>query len=331
MKKINSFLWKVITSILFVILIASVLTSGFGLKQALVKIPADELADQTIKFINESLLQPGSVASLVEADCQQRTGLCKLTMSINDRNFDSYISADGQLLFPEAIEVEKMKQANEQAAQNQPATIEDIPKMDIPEVKLFAMALCPFGLQAEKALLPVSNLLKDHAEIKIHFVNYIMHEKQEIDENLRQYCIQKQEPEKFTEYLGCFVKDGDFEKCLSRANINKSRLSDCVAQTDKEYGIYAAYENKETWLNGRFPLFKIDDELNQQYGVQGSPTMIINDQVVAPARTPESYKEAICLGFKSMPEQCFETLSDKVPVSGFGEGEASSSSDAQCL
>ncbi|MBU4369505.1 hypothetical protein KKG58_01945 [Patescibacteria group bacterium] len=334
MKKTGLTLWKAITSVLLVILIASVLTNGFGLKQVLFKVPSEELGNKTIEFINKNLLQPGTTASLGEADCKERSGLCKLTVSIGDNSFDSYISSDGELLFPEAIEMEKVQETNNQAAAgqqaNQQASLESIPQQEIPQVRLFAMTFCPFGLQAQKALLPAFELLKDQADIKIHFVNYIMHDKQEIDENLKQYCIQEQQPEKLIPYLNCFVEAGDSEKCLTQVNVNKSSLNTCVSQTDKEYGVSADYEDKESWLSGLYPLFKIDDELNKQYGVGGSPTLVINDQVVSPNRTPEDYKQAICMGFKKMPEECFETLSSKIPAPGFGEGEAGSSTGAKC-
>ncbi len=334
MEKTGLTLWKAIAGILLVILIASVLTNGFGLKQVLVKVPSEELGNKTIDFINESLLQPGTTASLAKADCEERPGLCKLTVNIGDNSFDSYISTDGQLLFPEAIEMEKAEESNNQAATDQQvgqsASLENLPKQEKADVKLFIMSYCPYGLQAQKALLPAFDLLKDQADIKVHFVNYIMHDKQEIDENLRQYCIQEQEPEKFIPYLGCFVEAGDFEKCLSQVNINKSNLNTCLAQTDEEYGLYAAYEDKESWLSGLYPVFKIDDELNKQYGVQGSPTLVINDQVVQPNRSPEAYKQAICLGFETMPDQCAQTLSSKSPTPGLGLGETDSTSDAQC-
>lgn len=324
-------LWKVATSILAVILIASVLTSGFGLKQVLVKIPSEELANKTIDFINNNLLQPGTTVSLVKTDCEEKIGLCKITVNINDANFDSYISTDGELLFPEAIEMEKSKEeATVDQQENQQVSLEDIPKREKTDVKLFVMSYCPYGLQAQKSLLPVIDLLKDQADIKVHFVNYIMHDKKEIDENLRQYCIQEQELEKYAEYLGCFVEAGDFEKCLTQTNINQSKLNTCLTQTDKEYGVYAAYEDKESWLNGNYPVFKIDDELNKQYGIKGSPTMIINDQLVSPVRSPESFKQAICMGFETMPDQCAQTLSTKSPIPGLGLGETNFTSDALC-
>ena len=160
----------------------------------------------------------------------------------------------------------------------------------------------------------------------IYFVNYIMHEKKEIDENLRQYCIQKEENQKFANYLGCFVKEGNFEECLLEVKIDKGKLADCITATDKEYNIYTQYEDKSTWLNGRFPKFDVHDSLNKEYGVRGSPTLIINDKVVEiNSRSPEKFRGVLCQSFNSPPEECSQTLSNTAFSPGFGLEEGNSS------
>jgi len=81
----------------------------------------------------------------------------------------------------------------------------DLPKTDKPTIDLFVMSYCPYGVQAEQAMLPVMELLGDEADINIRFVYYAMHDWTEIEENTRQYCIQKEEPDKYIDYLSCFV------------------------------------------------------------------------------------------------------------------------------
>jgi len=157
-----------------------------------------------------------------------------------------------------------------------------------------------------------------------------MHEKQEIDENLRQYCIQKEEKEKYANYLSCFVISGDSEKCFSQAGIDKTKLENCISVTDKEYNIYALYNDKSTWLNGNFPKFDVHTDLNEKYGVRGSPTTVINDKVVEVSpRSPEKFKETICQAFTSQPEECSQVLSGEVPSPGIGGGTGSASG-GQC-
>src|SRR3989338_8353212 len=73
----------------------------------------------------------------------------------------------------------------------------NIPKSDRPKVELFVMADCPYGLQMEKAYIPAWDLLKKKADIDVKFVSYAMHGKKEVDENTRQYCIQKEQDGKY--------------------------------------------------------------------------------------------------------------------------------------
>jgi len=157
-----------------------------------------------------------------------------------------------------------------------------------------------------------------------------MHEKKEIDENLRQYCIQKEEKEKYYDYLSCFVKAGEFEKCLNEAKIDKEKMNSCISETDKEYKITQLYNDKSTWLSGRYPRFDVHTDLNEKYGVQGSPTVVINDKVVeVSSRSPEKFKEVICQAFNSPPEECSQTLSNTTFSPGFGL-ETGTSSGGGC-
>jgi len=287
------------------------------------QLSSKEAADKVLKYINENILKDQTKVSLIEIS--EESGLYKLKTKIGNEEMYLYISQDGKLLFPQFIEIET-KALTQKETSKQPVSPEEIPQQEVPDVKLFVMSYCPFGLQIEKAFLPVYDLLKDKANMGIYFVNYIMHEKKELDENLRQYCIQKVQNEKYGDYLSCFVKDGDFEKCLSEANIDESKLTSCISETDKEYNITTQYNDKNTWLNGRFPKFDVQSDLNEKYGVRGSPTLVINDKVVnVSSRSPESLKTAICQAFTTKPEECSQVLSDEVLSPGFGGGTGSSS------
>lgn len=280
---------------------------------------AQAVAEKAIDYINENILAGASTASLVEAI--EENGLYKVKIRIEDQEFDSYISPNGELLFVEGIDMTEIREAVQGET-----TPQDIPKSDVPDIKVFVMSYCPYGLQAQKMFLPVYDLLKEKAEMGIYFVDYIMHDKQEIDENLRQYCIQKQEEAKYSDYLSCFVVDGDFEKCLSQTNINEANLAICISETDEEYKITEQYNDKSTWLNGSYPKFDVQADLNEIYGVGGSPTVVINDTVanISP-RSPENFKQVVCQAFNSTPEECSQILSNEAPSPGLGGGTTSSS------
>ncbi len=59
------------------------------------------------------------------------------------------------------------------------------------------MAYCPYGTQEEKGILPVVNTLNNKIDFKVKFCDYAMHGKQEIDEQLNQYCIETEQADKF--------------------------------------------------------------------------------------------------------------------------------------
>jgi hypothetical protein len=190
---------------------------------------------------------------------------------------------------------------------------------DKPKVELFVMSYCPFGLQMQKAYLPAWELLKNKADIDVKFVSYAMHEKKEIDENTLQYCIQKEQNNKYIPYLKCFTASGDANACMATAGVNSTQASNCVASANRDFGITKEYDDRSRWLSGQFPIYPIHKDLNDKYGVQGSPTLVVNGvQVENVARTPEGVKQVICAAFKNKPAECDQTLSNNAFGSGFG-------------
>lgn len=284
-----------------------------------------QLAEKALDYINKNkdTLTGGNTASLLNV--AEEGEIYKIHFKLGENEYDAYITKDGKFLFPGGYNLEEETQApsGETAAP-------EASKQDKPDVKLFVMAYCPYGLQAQKMFLPVYDLLKDKAEMGVYFVNYIMHEKKEIDENLRQYCIQEEQKEKYYDYLSCFVKEGKFNDCLSQAQIDTTKMESCVSKTDEQYKITSQYNDKSTWLSGNYPLFNVHKDLNEEYGVKGSPTIVINGQVVdVNPRSPEKFKEVICQAFNTPPEECSQTLSNTAFSAGFGL-EAGSGSGGQC-
>ena len=256
-------------------------------------------------------------------DVKTQDGLYAFKLTVEGQDYDAYVTKSGKLFFPQVIDM------NDKAATDSSAKkTTELPKTDKPDVKIFVMSYCPYGLQMQKAYLPVYSLLKNKATMGIYFVNYSMHGKKEIDENLRQYCIQKEQSDKYIAYLTCFTAstaDADgvagYASCLSKAAIDKTKLSACVAATDGEFKVTANFNDKTTWVGGTYPKFDVNADLNTQYKVEGSPTVIINGTDAAAAitsRSPEGLKEAICSTFNTQPEECSSALSAEVPGSGFG-------------
>lgn len=199
-------------------------------------------------------------------------------------------------------------------------------------VDLFVMSHCPYGTQAEKGMLPVAKLLGDKIDFNLKFVYYAMHPTSgEVEEQLNQYCIQKEQKDKLFDYLECFLTDSDGERCLDETGIDRTALEACTSAADEEFAITENLEDTSLWLNGRYPLFNINKEENEIYGVGGSPTLVINDEVISGApRDSVSLLSIVCSAFNEQPEECLTEFEYSVPSPGFGWDEATSNNVANC-
>lgn len=306
--------------ILFTIILLSSLlaTLVFLFPQRKVASPQPEKvsAASILEGINRLLAQDGKKAELVSFT--QESNLYKLKIKIDEgQEIDVFATLDGKYIFPYAIDLT-------QVASVSPSPQKTVEKREKPDVKLFIMSYCPFGLQMQKALLPAWELLKDKAEIGVYFVDYLMHGKEEMEENLRQYCIQKVEKDKYLSYLKCFLKEGKSEQCLKETGIDQNKLSLCDKETDAQFKI------RESFKDTGYPPFNLHHDLNEKYGVRGSPTLVINDVEVNVERSPEKVKEAICNAFLNPPPECQISLSTTPASPGFGFEGGTSQSGGGC-
>ncbi|MFA5077328.1 MAG: hypothetical protein WC488_02785 [Candidatus Micrarchaeia archaeon] len=222
------------------------------------------------------------------------------------------VSRDFQYLYQGATKITdfatqvQLAQEEEQQA-SQPA---QVPKSDKPVLEVFVMSYCPYGIQAEQAVIPVQTLLKGKVDFKIRFVDYAMHPSSgEVQENLRQYCMQKEQEDAYWKYLSCFVSSKDSASCLATAGVDKTKLDVCYNTTDQQYNLTNMLNDKSTWLSGAYPPFPLESNLNDQYGVGGSPTFVLNGVQSQIGRTPEGVKAAVCDAFNTPPAECSTTLS----------------------
>jgi FKBP-type peptidyl-prolyl cis-trans isomerase 2/glutaredoxin len=179
-----------------------------------------------------------------------------------------------------------------------------------PTLEVFVMSYCPYGTQMEKALIPAWKLLGSKANIKVRFVSYTMHGDQETQENQRQLCL-REETNKFWGYLECFLDAGDSAGCLNKIGADSAKIDTCMKTKADSY-------------------WQIDKDLNTKYGVQGSPTVVLDGNVIQPDRSPEAIKQAICEAFANKPSECSQILSATATSPGFGASAGSSSSNGGC-
>jgi glutaredoxin len=297
----------IVTSILVIIVIAligggvfylSKKKNGLGMLASISGvISSQEAGNKAIDFINKNLLQEGVTASLKEI--KEESGLYKATIKITqqegEQDANVYLSRDGKFLFVnppiEMKEIEK-KQT-------------EMPKTEKPDVKLFVMSFCPYGNQAEDLMKPVINLLKDKFDVRLHYIvskgadgKYVsLHEAQELNQDVREICILKYQKDKFWDFVDKINK-----------GCNSQNADSCWEQIGKDLGI-DVQKIKDCQQNEATALLDAELALVQQYGVSGSPQLFINGVEYTGDRSSEGYKNGICSGFTTPPQECQQTLS----------------------
>lgn len=235
--------------------------------------------------------------------------LYKVVILYQGNEVPLYLTKDGKNLVQGILPLESI----EEQKPSQSEEVQDVPKSDKPKAELFIMTHCPYGAQAEKGIIPTIKALGNSVDAKIRFVHYFMHGDKEETETYNQVCIREEQSVKYLDYLQCFLEDGNSERCLIKVSIDKEKLNNCIS-TGKSKEYYAE-----------------DSKLSETYGVQGSPTLVVNGVIVSSGRDSASYLDTICNAFNNAPEEeCNKKLSSTSPSPGFGTGTGSSASTANC-
>jgi len=263
------------------------------------------------KFINENLL-PANVKATVKSAVLEGE-VYNISLNVSGKDYTSYLTRDGSKFFQNGIDTATFAQENQAQApadnSQAQAPTANIPKTDKPKVELFVMTYCPYGLQAEKGIIPAFEALGNKIDASVKFVHYFMHGDKEEQETYNQVCLREEQSAKYNSYLQCFAAEGDSAKCQAQTGINQAKLSSCVAAKAKDY-------------------YKADSAVSQGYGVQGSPTLVINGAQSEAGRDSASYLAGICAAFNNAPAECSKQLSSASPAPGFGAGTAAGGGNA---
>ncbi len=279
-------------------------------------------------ILNFIKTQTGGEGELIDVS-EFGENLYEITVLYQGNEAPFYLTKDGEILVQGVMPLS----AIQKQTPSQQQTSVDVPKSDKPVVELFVMSICPFGTQAEKGIIPVIELLRDKIDFNLRFVSYAMHGKPELDENSVQYCIQKEQSDKFLSYMKCYLEKNSVESwnaCQDKVGLNKAKLNSCIKAMDKQFKITELFNDESTWSGGRYPQFNVDKSLNTKYGVGGSPTLIINGVQSNAGRDSASYLAGICAAFNEVPKECEAVLSSASPSSGFGYSGSGSNSATQC-
>lgn len=323
MKKIN-LSWILITLMIAAFLIGyermsgdQALFKGFGSQKA------EEAAQKAIDYINKNFLENGDA---VLVSVFEESGVYKFKMETGGSEYDSYLTKDGKILFPDGIKI--LEEETTATTEAKKMTCDELKKTKTPVLEVFVVSQCPFGLQMQRVINEiVRNIPELDNYIEVKYMGEIkggkitaMHGDEEAQENLRQICLREEQPNNFWAYIDCHIKEEKVDSCLVIAKVDVSGLTNCMA--DQNRGL--AYAQK-------------DFDAQNKYKVTGSPTLILNGENVREfdfgGRTAEAVKTVLCCGFQSQPNVCSQKLTEDSAETGFSSVYSSGSvkgNDASC-
>jgi hypothetical protein len=273
-------------------------------------------AESTISYINDNQLA-SSPASLVSFS--RESGVLKIKIKIGETEFDSYVTTDGKLLFPQAIEMIKSEEKTENTVSA--TSCDELTKSDSPMLEAYVVAMCPYGLQMQRAMADAVQRVPELANyIKARYIGSVsgntivsMHGGEEATENLRQICIREEQSDKYWNYISCFIKAGDASGCQSSTGVDSAKLSSCISDTSR--GVAYASE---------------DFDLAESFGVSGSPTLILGDAKLDESgfggRSSDAVKSIICCASNNQPDFCSQTLNTASAAAGYSVDYSSGNS-----
>ncbi len=310
LSKVKKNPWMIVSVILAIAVIVLLVMMFMGTGISGKTVSSKVAGDNVVKFaqgqgLAATILNTNDIGSFYEVN-----------LSMNGQEFPVYVTKDGKKMATGLIPLTNSA-SNTPTNPTTPSTPAEVTKSDKPKVELFVMTHCPYGTQAEKGIIPAYKALGAKADTKIRFVHYFMHGDKEEAETYNQVCIREEQSAKYLSYLECFLEDGDSARCVKKVGVDTAKLSACLANDKKKAKEY----------------YEVDKKLSNDYGVQGSPTLIINGGEGSGGRDSASYLKSICSAFNTAPTaECAKQLSSAQPGPGFGTtaATAGSADAAQC-
>jgi hypothetical protein len=282
------------------------------------------IPDAVSKIVGDASLKVKEISELKDV-----SGVYEFEMTLDNgtapQKYTSYITKDGKLLFQGGIKLDTLTAVPKKADSTQTKiTCDNITKSDNPTLSAFIVSQCPFGLQMQrvyKKVIAEQGALEPY--LKIKYIGSIengkitsMHGDKEAEENLKQICIREEQKPKFWEYLGCYMKEGKTDECLSQTGVNISMLNTCV--TDSNKGLKYA---------------KADFDLSAKYSIGSSPTLLLNEtQTVSESefggRTANAIKEIVCCSNGKKADFCAKDLSKDNVATSFSVNETVTNTNA---
>ncbi len=297
------------------------------------QISPQDAGQKAVDFINNNLVQPGTIVALDSVT--EMSGIYNVITLYMENEIPVYITKDGRYLVVPGMDVIDMdnfvKPETQEPEEPEPQPSETgIPKSDRPVFNAFVMSFCSYGQKGEEILAPVANLLGDKADIKLRFVVYEdycgygvnpstcsqedfdiycideghkycgMHGYQEVNEDIRQACIQKYATNKLWDYV-----------LAINSQCSSSNVDTCWEGIAKDLGINTE-KIKTCQQQEGYSLLDIEKQAMVEFNARGSESFILNGQKLNSGNyrwSPENLKDLVCSAFNTQPSECSTTLS----------------------
>lgn len=147
-----------------------------------------------------------------------------------------------------------------------------------PQVELFVMSFCPFGVQAEEELLPFIEKYGDAVDFNLRFIANLveepdseeskftsLHGEVEVIENLRQIAVSQLYPDQFFDFLLCRAKhlESAWTRCAEKLGLDIDKV------------------NQEMESERTKRIFEADIQRSTALGVRASPTLVVDGKVIS--------------------------------------------------
>jgi protein-disulfide isomerase len=281
--------WKVSTVVLLVLLILVIYSEGIptGLSVA----EDDEVVENSIAFINENLLMGMAEAELVDVSLDR--GMYKLDLSVEGssglvQEFTSYVTKDGNLLFPSAVDMSEFEVTVEEEEEELP--VEERIEVDTtndpfvgPEnaavtIVEFSDFECPFCSRGYETVNEVKELYGD--DVKIVFKNFPL----SFHENAQ----------KAAEASECAFDQDMFWEMHDMMFENQEAITvDDLKAYAEELGMDTEVFNECLDTGAKEEAVQADFDAGSEVGVTGTPAFFINGLTLVGAQPLEAFQAII--------------------------------------
>lgn len=308
-RKIKKNPWIISTIALGLIVVVFLVVNFTGMTGKVIS--EDKAVENTIGLIKQAY-----GVSLEYVSAQEEDGLYAINCLLDGNPLVIKTTKDFSfILLPgdKWVRVSDLQEKIDLTQQTQQQAQQNVPKSDKPVADAFIFSYCPYGLQFEKALFSVYDLLKNKVDFNIVAIG-AMHGEFEKTETLRQISIEKlYNKDKLFAYLKEFDNNADIGEC----NGDDTCLNKYLPAIYSKLGIDKTKVENYIKTNAE-AIYNEQGKEASSLGISGSPTFVINGVQVQVGRNAEAIKGAICDAFNTVPDECSQTLSTTGASAGFG-------------